>query len=91
MRNLRAIILLVWRKWTRYNSGRIMRVSVPTRILASLCRVFLFGICLSDRCSCHDRVARSGINRIPARHLSMNGGAEHEEANHDRRQNFQRI
>jgi len=66
MRNLRAIILLVWWVWARYNSRRIMRVSVPTRVCASACRVFLISIGFSDRCRCYDWVSRSGINRISA-------------------------
>jgi len=76
MRDFRAIILLVWWIWARYNSRRIVRVPVPTRILASLCRVFLVSICFRDRCRCHRWVARSGINHIPSP-LSVQTGAQY--------------
>lgn len=66
MRDLRAVILLIWRIWARYNSRRIVRVPVPTRILASSWRVFLISICFGDGCRCHRWVARFGINHIPA-------------------------
>jgi len=83
MRNLlRAVVLLIWRIWARYNSRRIMRVPVPKRIFASLCRIFFFGICLGDRGRLHNRAVRSGISHIPARHLTMKGGAEHKKADH---------
>jgi hypothetical protein len=83
MRDLRAIILLIWRIWACYNSRRIMRVASPRRIVACLCRVFFFSICFSNRCRCDYRVGRSAISRVPARHLTMKGSAEHKKANHN--------
>ena len=83
--NLRAVILLIWRIWAGYNARRIMRVAGPRRIVASLWGVFLLSICFRDRGRCHDWMARSGINRIPARHLTMKGGAKHKKANYNRR------
>jgi len=66
MCNFRAVILLIWRIRARYNSRRIMRVTGPRRIVASLCRVFLLSICFRDGCRCHRWVARFGINCIPS-------------------------
>jgi hypothetical protein len=76
MRDLRAVILLIWRIWARYNSRRIVRVPVPTRILASSWRVFLISICFGDGCRCHRWVARFGINHIPAP-LRVQTGAQY--------------
>ena len=67
MCNFRAVILLVWRIWARYDSRRIMRISVPRWIVSVIRRVFFFRICLGDRFPRHDRVGRAGINRIPLR------------------------
>ena len=65
MRNLGTIILLIWWIWAGYNSGRIVRVSVPTRIGASVwCRVFLLGIFFSDRSRCHRWVTNSRVNDV---------------------------
>ena len=76
MRDLRAVILLIWRIWARYNSRRIVGVPVPRRIVASSCRVFFLSICFGDGCRCHRRVARFGINHVPPR-LRVQTGAQH--------------
>ena len=82
--NLRAVILLIWRIWARYNARRIMRVTGPRRIVASLWgRVFLLSICFRDRCRCHHRVGRAGINCIPPP-LRVQSRAQHKQPSYNR-------
>jgi len=82
MPNLRAVILLIWRIWTRYNARRIMRATGPRWIVAAWWRVFFFRICFSDRGRRHDRVARSGINCIPSS-LRVHTRAQHKQPSYN--------
>jgi hypothetical protein len=77
--NLRAVILLKWRIWARYNARRIMRVTAPRRIVASLWGVFLLSIYFRDRCRCHHRVDRAGINP-----LRVQSRAQHKQPSYNR-------
>src|SRR6266480_4575578 len=80
--NLRAVILLIWRIWAGYNARRIMRVAGPRRIVASLWGVFLLSICFRDRCRCHHRVDRAGINCIPPS-LRVQTRAQHKQPSYN--------
>jgi uncharacterized RDD family membrane protein YckC len=81
MGNLRAVILLIWRIWARYDSRSIMRVTVRTWIAASACRVFFVSICFSDRRRCHDWVACFCVNRVPL--LRVHSGAQHKQPSYN--------
>ncbi len=86
MRNLRAIILLIWRIWACYNSRRIMRVAVPTRVVAVWWRIFCVSVGFSDCCRCHDCVGCARVNA-----LRVKSRAYYKEPSQNGCQDFQRI